>query len=106
MTTKERIYRSKIIAENHFKKDMQRYLDFYVAENNAHSINLTYKYIYLNYGLLHSILVKYNLSKLSNAMRSIGASCTKAANEFQKLTASLSQYTKSNKHIRVIKTKS
>ena len=90
LSNKEREYRSKIIAENHFKKDMQRYLDFYVAENNAHSINLTYKYIYLHYGLLHSILTKYNLGKLSKAMSNVGLSCAKAANAFKNLTTTLS----------------
>lgn len=89
LSNKERDYRNKIIAENHFKKDEQRYLDFWVAENKAHSINLTYKYIYFNYGLLHSILVKYNLNKLNKAMIDIGTSCAKAANAFQKLNASL-----------------
>lgn len=90
LSNKERKYRSKIIAENHFKKDMQRYLDFYVAKNNAHSINLTYKYIYLHYGLLHSIMVKYNLSRLGNAMSNVGLSCAKAANAFKNLTTTLS----------------
>lgn len=89
LSNKERKYRSKIIAENHFKKDEQRYLDFWIAENRAYSINLTYKYIYFNYGLLHSFLVKYNLSKLSKAMIDMGTSCAKAANAFQSLTASL-----------------
>lgn len=89
LSNKEQKYRSKIIAENHLKRDAQRYIDFYVAENNAHSINLTYKYLYFNYGLLHSILVKYNLSKLNNAMKNIGSSCEQAANAFQKLSASL-----------------
>ena len=89
MTIKEREYRSKIIAENHLKKDAQRYIDFYVAENNAHSINLTYKYIYLNCGLLHHILVKYNFNKLGGAMKSIGTSCSQAASALKRLTASL-----------------
>ena len=89
MTTKEREYRSKIIAENHLKKDVQRYIDFYVAENNNHSINLTYKHLYFNYGLLHSILVKYNLNKLNNAIKNMGTSCVKAANALQGLASSL-----------------
>ena len=90
MTIKERKYRNKIISENHLKKDAQRYIDFYVAENSIHSINLTYKRLYFEYGLLHSALVKYNLSKLGNAIKDIGTSCIKAANAFQSLTASLS----------------
>lgn len=89
MTTKERKYRSKIIAENHLKKDAQRYIDFYVAENNSYSINLTYKHLYFNYGLLHSALTKYNLSKLNNAMKDMGTSCVKVANAFKTLAASL-----------------
>lgn len=89
LSKREREYRCKIIAENHLKKDAQKYIDFYVLENKVHSINLTYKYLYFNYGLLHSILVKYNLSKLNNAMKNIGSSCEQAANAFQKLSANL-----------------
>ena len=80
LSNKERKYRNKIIAENHFKKDMQRYLDFWVAENRIHSINLTYKYIYFNYGLLHSFLVKYNLGKLSKAMKDVGCAAKEVGN--------------------------
>ena len=88
MTIKERKYRSKIIAENQLKKDAQRYLDQY-----AKSESLTYKKIYLNYGLLHSMLVRYGLNKIGNAMKSIGTSCAKAANAFQSLAASLATIT-------------
>lgn len=85
LSNKEREYRSKIIAENHFKKDAQRYLDRYV-KSELH----TYKKVYLNYGLLHSMLVRYNLNKLGSAMKDMGMSCVQAANAFQKLTTSLS----------------
>lgn len=93
ITAKEREYRSKIIAENHFKKDMQRYLDYYVEENNAHSINLTYKYIYLHYGLLHHIRLKYGLNKMSNALKDVGTSCVKVANTFKQAMATFNKLT-------------
>lgn len=91
LSSKEREYRYKIIAENHFKKDAQRYIDFYVTENKSHSINITYKYIYSNCGLLHHIMIKYNLNKIGNAIRDMGASCVKATNAFRNLASSLSK---------------
>lgn len=84
LTNKERKYRIKIIAENHLKKDGQKYLDQYVERKL-----LTYKTLYLNFGFLHSVLTQYNLSKLSNAMTGFGESCAKAANSLQMLSASL-----------------
>lgn len=84
LSSKEREYRYKIIAENHFKKDEQRYLDQHIKNES-----LTYKKIYLNYGLLHSMIVRYKLNKLSNAMKDLGTSCAKATSAFQKLTTSL-----------------
>lgn len=84
LSNKECKYRSKIIAENHLKKDGQQYLDQYVKRKS-----LTYKTLYLNYGFLHSMLAAYGLSKLSNAMKDFGESCAKAANSMQVLTASL-----------------
>ena len=84
LSDKERKCRCKIIAENHLKKDEQRYLDQYVRTKL-----LTYKKIYLNYGLLHSMLVQYKLSKLGSAMKDMGTSCVKAVNAFRALTASL-----------------
>ena len=83
-SNKEREYRCKIIAENHLKKDGQRYLDRYVRNES-----LTYKTLYSNDDLLHSMIVRYNLSKLGNAMKYIGTSCVKAANALQGLAASL-----------------
>lgn len=96
LSNKERKYRCKIIVENHLKKDAQRYIDFYITKNSTHQINLTYKYLYFNYGLLHSILVKYNFSKLSNAMKDMRTSCTKAASAFQNFTASLNEFNNNN----------
>lgn len=83
LSNKERKYRNKIIAENHLKKDVQKYIDFYIAENNAHLINLTYKRLYSDYGLLHSILIKYNFSKLNNAIKNMGEACVKAGKALQ-----------------------
>ena len=83
LSNKERKYRNKIIAENHLKKDAQKYIDFYIAENNAHLINLTYKRLYSDYGLLHSILIKYNFSKLNNAIKNMGETCVKAGKALQ-----------------------
>ena len=84
LSTKERRYRYKIIAENHLKKYAQKYLDKYVKRKS-----LTYEMLYLCYGFLHSMLAQYNLSKLSNAMKGFGESCAKAASSFKVLTASL-----------------
>lgn len=77
-------YRSKIIAENHLKKDGQQYLDQYVKRKL-----LTYKTLYLNYGFLHSMLTQYNLSKLGMVITSFGESCAKVANSIQVLAASV-----------------
>lgn len=77
-------YRSKIIAENHLKKDGQRYLDKHVEDKL-----LTYKKIYLDYGLRRSMLAQYRLSKLSDVMSRLGTSVAQATESFQKLSASL-----------------
>ena len=84
LSNKERKYRSKIIAENHLKKDGQRYLDQYVND-----LSLTYKTLYINYGELHSMLVRYGLNKLGIAMKDMGISYAKATKAFQSLSASL-----------------
>ena len=93
LSNKEQEYRNKIIAENHLKKDAQKYIDFYVAENNAYSINLTYKRLYFDYGLLHSALIKYNFSKLNNALKNMGESCVKAGKALQLALCNLKLYT-------------
>lgn len=97
LSKKERKYRFKIIAENHLKKDEQRYIDYYITKNKSNFINLTYKYLYLNYGLLHRILVQYKLSKLSNTMKSMGNAIQKATESTKILSASfasLGEYAK------------
>ena len=77
-------YRNKIIAENHLKKDGQKYLDQYVNDKL-----LTYKKIYFDYGLLYTMLHKYSISKLNDVMKYVGTSCTQAANSFQKFAVAL-----------------
>lgn len=84
LSRKEQKYRSKIIAENHLKKDGQRYLDQYVT-----SKLLTYKALYLDYGLRRSMLAQYSLSKFSDVMKHLGTSCTQATSSLQTLSASL-----------------
>ena len=81
LSKNESKYRIKIIAENHLRKDGQKYLDQYV-KNRLH----TYKKIYLDYGLRRSMLAQYHLSKFSNAMQRLGASCAKATESIQALS--------------------
>lgn len=86
LSNKESRYRSKIIAENHLKKDGQQYLDQYVKRKL-----LTYKTLYLNYGFLHSMLTQYNLRKFGRVITSFGESCVKVASSMQVLAASIAQ---------------
>ena len=67
LSNKERTYKNKIIAEYHIKKDGQNFIDNYLQNKS-----LTYKEVYSNNSLLHSILMQYNFSKLSQAMKSVG----------------------------------
>lgn len=85
LSNKESKYRSKIIAENHLKKDGQQYLDQYVKRKS-----LTYKRLYVNFGELHSMLNSYHLNKLSNAIKGLGTSYAQAASAVQTLATSLS----------------
>ena len=89
LSSKERKYRNKIIAENHLKKEAQRYLDQYIK-----SKSLTYKSLYLNYGFLHSMLTQYSLNKLGNAMKNIGSSLQKATKAMMSLSTTLQQCAK------------
>lgn len=84
LSNKESKYRSKIIAENHLKKDGQQYLDQYVKRKL-----LTYKTLYLNYGFLHSMLTQYNLRRFGRVITSFGESCAKVANSMTVLASSL-----------------
>lgn len=84
LSNKEQKYRYKIIAENHLKKDGQRYLDQCVKQPL-----ITYKKLYLSHSLLHSMLIRYSFNKLALAMQGIGMSCAEATNSLQMLSASL-----------------
>ena len=84
ISNKERKYRNKIIAENHLKKDAQKYLDNYVASKN-HS----YKELYLGYVLVNSMLVQYSFDKLGNAMKTLGTSAKQMSDAFRILSVDL-----------------
>ena len=81
LSKNESKYRIKIMAENHLRKDGQKYLDQYVKNRL-----LTYKKVYLDYGLRRSILAQYHLSKFSNAMQHLGISCAQATESIQALS--------------------
>lgn len=83
LSNKERKYRNKVMCENHFKKDIQKYIDSYIVTEND-----TYKNLYLNYSLLQKVLVLYNFSKLTVAMKDFATSCSKATNAFKNLAIS------------------
>ena len=83
LSNKEGKYRSKIIAENHLKKDGQRYLDQYIKNKS-----LKYKTLYVNYEALHVMLAGCGLYKLRNAMKDVGTSFVKSANAFQRFSES------------------
>ena len=78
LSKREYKYRCKIIAENHLKKELQKYLDSYVD-----SKWLTYKDIYLNKVVLLRIKAAYNFQSASKAMWEIGISAKQASDAFQ-----------------------
>ena len=86
LSKKERKYRSKIIAENHLKKDMQKYLDEYIK-----SKSLAYKYVYVN---SINIRIQYAFAKISNTVKSVSSSLVKATNSVKKLAASVERFCK------------
>ena len=88
LSKKEYKYRCKIIAENHLKKDGQRYLDQYIQRKL-----LTYKIIYTNHEALRALLFGYRLNKVSKVAADIGKSIIKTANTFQNFTATLTNLT-------------
>ena len=63
LSKREYKYRCKIIAENHLKKELQKYLDSYVD-----SQWLTYKDVYLNKVVLLHIKAAYNFQSASKSM--------------------------------------
>lgn len=86
LSKKEYKYRSKIIAENHLKKDMQKYLDKYIK-----SKSLTYKYVYVN---SINIRAQYRFHKIGNTMKNISSSFEKVANSFKTFNASIEKLCK------------
>lgn len=78
LSKKEYKYRCKIIAENHLKKELQKYLDSYVD-----SKWLTYKDVYLNKVVLLRIKSAYNFQSASKAMWKAGVSAKEASKAFQ-----------------------
>ncbi len=78
LSKREYKYRCKIIAENHLKKELQKYLDSYVD-----SKWLTYKDVYLNKVVLLRIKAAYNFQSASKAMCKAGVSAKQASDNFQ-----------------------
>ena len=77
LSKREYKYRCKIIAENHLKKELQKYLDSYVD-----SKWLTYKDVYLNKVVLLRIKAAYNFQSASKAMWKMGISAKEASDAF------------------------
>ena len=80
LSNRESKYRCKIIAENHLKKELQKYLDSYVD-----SRWLTYKDVYLNKLVLLRIKAAYNFQLASKAICKVGVSAKQASNNLQHL---------------------
>lgn len=87
LSKREYKYRCKIIAENHLKKDLQKYLDSYVG-----SKWLTYKDVYLNKVVLLRIKAAYNFQTTSKAMWKVGISAKEASEAFQNFAQTLKPY--------------
>ena len=84
LSKREYKYRCKIIAENHLKKDLQKYLDSYVD-----SEWLTYKDVYLNKVVLLRIKAAYNFQSASKSMCKAGISAKEASEAFQNFAQTL-----------------
>lgn len=84
LSKREYKYRCKIIAENHLKKELQKYLDSYVE-----SEWITYKDIYLNKAILLRIKAAYNFQSASKAMWESGISAKQASGAFQNFAQTL-----------------
>ena len=80
LSKREYKYRCKIIAENHLKKELQKYLDSY-----ADSKWLTYKDVYFNKVVLLRIKAAYNFQSASKAMWKVGISAKQASDNLQRL---------------------
>lgn len=78
LSKREYKYRCKIIAENHLKKDCQKYLDSYID-----SEWVTYKDVYLNKLVLLRIKAAYNFQNMGKAIQKTGISAKEAFENFQ-----------------------
>ena len=78
LSKREYKYRCKIIAENHLKKELQKYLDSYVD-----SKWLTYKDVYLSKVILLRIKAAYNFQLASKAIWKAGTSAKEVSDAFQ-----------------------
>ena len=80
LSKREYKYRCKIIAENHLKKELQKYLDSYVD-----SKWLTYKDVYFNKVVLLRIKAAYNFQLASKTICKAGVSAKQASDNLQHL---------------------
>ena len=77
-------YRCKIIAENHLKKDYQKYLDGQVQIKGV-----TYKDLYFDPIRLNGILSVVAFRKCSDAIRRMSVSTKQASDAFQNFAQTL-----------------
>ena len=91
LSKREYKYRCKIIAENHLKKDYQKYLDSHVD-----SMWFTYKDVYLNKVVLLRIKAAHNLQSASKAMRKAGISAKQASDAFNNFAQTLKPWLEDN----------
>lgn len=84
LSKREYKYRCKIIAENHLKKDYQKYLDDQVQVKD-----ITYKVLYFDPMRLQSILSVVAFRKCSDAIRRMSVSTKQASDAFQNFTQTI-----------------
>ena len=84
LSKREYKYRCKIIAENHLKKDCQKYLDSYIAEKGV-----TYKDIYLEELTRLSWLTAYRFNQFGKAVYKAGISTSQFIDTMQNFTQAI-----------------
>ena len=84
LSKREYKYRCKIIAENHLKKDYQKYLD-----ERVQAKGITYKTLYFDPMWLRSILSVVAFRKVSDAIRRMSVSTKQASDAFQNFAQTL-----------------
>lgn len=97
LSKREYKYRCKIIAENHLKKDYQKYLDEQIKTKH-----ITYKDLYFDRMRLSSILSVVAFRKCSDAIRKMGASAKRvsdAFNNFSCVANAISQAVEADREI-------